>query len=68
MLDLIKQDDDDNDDDYSVNNKIDFYIKDLNKVKYQCLIKNCENSALKNILLKIVKTVLLKPEKLKGSS
>ena len=46
LLNLIKQQDDDG---YSVIDKIFLYVKDPNEAKYQYLIKKRENSGLENL-------------------
>ena len=43
---LTKQQDDD---DYSITDKIYWYISNPNKAKYQYLFKNCENNGLKSL-------------------
>ena len=45
LFNLAKQ----QDDDYSVIDKIYLYIKDPNEAKYQYLIKNCEKSGFENL-------------------
>ena len=46
LLNLIKQQDDD---DYSIIDKIYLYVKDSSEAKYRYLIKECENNNLKNL-------------------